>query len=305
MDKKITLLLLAAGMGSRYGGLKQLDAFGPGGETLMEYSIFDAIRAGYGKIVFVIRRDFEDDFNERFISKIQKKVETHTVFQELSDLPREFSVPSNREKPWGTAHAVYAAREIIQEPFAVLNADDFYGRESFLLLHRFLAGLKSVEDENYCIIGYPLKETLSDFGAVSRGVCLTDEKNNLIRLAERTKISRQENRIVHEDNSGTHQLEADTIVSMNMMGFTPSFFNYLGSSFVHFLNENLTNVKAEYTLPGVVNKVTNEYKARVMVIPTSANWFGVTYKEDRAKVMEKIRKIVADDIYPEHLWEER
>ena len=180
MNNKTSLVLLAAGMGSRYGGLKQLDGFGPNGETLMEYSIFDAIHTGYNKIVFVIRRDFEDDFNKRFISKIHSKIETCTVFQDLSDLPLEFSVPPDRDKPWGTAHAVYSARDVIREPFAVLNADDFYGRESFTLLHKFLSGLNSAE-EVYCIIGYPLKGTLSEFGAVSRAVCLTDKKNDLIQ----------------------------------------------------------------------------------------------------------------------------
>ena len=299
---KTTLLFLAAGMGSRYGGLKQLDKFGPNGETLMEYSIYDGIKAGFEKIVFVIRRDFEQAFKETYIDKIKDKIEVDYVFQELTALPEGFSVPEGREKPWGTGHAILAAKNAIHEPFAVLNADDFYGREGYRITHEFLANLDQYNSTTYTIIGYPLPKTLSDHGHVSRGVCEVDAEGNLIKVTERLKIAREKDGIYYHENGKSFLLPEDTSVSMNLMGFDPTFFDYLDTYFVDFLKESIGNLKSEYLLPTVVNELAITNQVKVKVLKTDAQWFGVTYQEDRPIVIQKIKDMVDKGIYPSNLW---
>jgi NDP-sugar pyrophosphorylase family protein len=300
---KKTLLFLAAGMGSRYGGLKQLDQFGPNGETLMEYSIYDGIRAGFEKIVFVIRRDFEADFKKAFIDKIKNKVEVDYVFQELSNIPNEFSIPDGREKPWGTGHAILVANEKVNGPFTVLNADDYYGSEAYKIMYDFLDGLNISDQKLYCIAGYPLKKTLSDYGAVSRGVCEMDANGNLIRVTERLKIARSGDKILYQENDQSFPLEEDTLVSMNLMGFSTSFFDYLKTYFVEFLKNSGNELKTEYLLPQVVNELAVNGKVNVKVLKTDSQWFGVTYQEDRPMVMNNIKELVRKGIYPSNLWE--
>jgi NDP-sugar pyrophosphorylase family protein len=300
---KKTLLFLAAGMGSRYGGLKQLDQFGPNGETLMEYSIYDGIRAGFEKIVFVIRRDFEADFKKAFIDKIKNKVEVDYVFQELSNIPNEFSIPDGREKPWGTGHAILVANEKVNGPYTVLNADDYYGSEAYKIMYDFLDGLNISDQKLYCIAGYPLKKTLSDYGAVSRGVCEMDANGNLIRVTERLKIARSGDKILYQENDQSFPLEEDTLVSMNLMGFSTSFFDYLKTYFVEFLKNSGNELKTEYLLPQVVNELAVNGKVNVKVLKTDSQWFGVTYQEDRPMVMNNIKELVRKGIYPSNLWE--
>ena len=294
---KTTLLFLAAGMGSRYGGLKQLDKFGPNGETLMEYSIYDGIKAGFEKIVFVIRRDFEQAFKETYIDKIKDKIKVDYVFQELTALPEGFSVPEGREKPWGTGHAILAAKNAIHEPFAVLNADDFYGREGYRITHEFLANLDQYNSTTYTIIGYPLPKTLSD-----HGVCEIDAEGNLIKVTERLKIAREKDGIYYHENGKSFLLPEDTSVSMNLMGFDPTFFDYLDTYFVDFLKESIGNLKSEYLLPSVVNELAITNQVKVKVLKTDAQWFGVTYQEDRPIVIQKIKDMVDKGIYPSNLW---
>ena len=299
---KTTLLFLAAGMGSRYGGLKQLDKFGPNGETLMEYSIYDGIKAGFEKIVFVIRRDFEDAFKEAYIDKIKDKIEVDYVFQELTSLPAGFSVPEGREKPWGTGHAIMAAKDVIDGPFAVVNADDFYGRGAYQIIHDFLANQNQYDSTTYTIIGYPLPKTLSDHGHVSRGVCEVDSEGNLVKVTERLNIARDKNGIYYHEDDKSFLLPGDTSVSMNLMGFDPTFFDYLEKYFVDFLKESIGNLKSEYLLPTVVNELAVSKQVTVKILKTDAQWFGVTYQEDRPIVIEKINNMVNDGLYPSNLW---
>ena len=299
---KTTLLFLAAGMGSRYGGLKQLDKFGPNGETLMEYSIYDGIKAGFEKIVFVIRRDFEDAFKEAYIDKIKDKIEVDYVFQELTSLPAGFSVPEGREKPWGTGHAIMAAKDVIDGPFAVVNADDFYGRGAYQIIHDFLANLNQYDSTTYTIIGYPLPKTLSDHGHVSRGVCEVDSEGNLVKVTERLNIARDKNGIYYHEDDKSFLLPGDTSVSMNLMGFDPTFFDYLEKYFVDFLKESIGSLKSEYLLPTVVNELAVSKQVTVKILKTDAQWFGVTYQEDRPIVIEKINNMVIDGLYPSNLW---
>ena len=299
---KTSLLFLAAGMGSRYGGLKQLDQFGPNGETLMEYSIYDGIKAGFEKIVFVIRRDFEDAFKEAYIDKIKDKIEVNYVFQELTALPPGYSVPKDREKPWGTGHAIMAAKDVIDGPFAVVNADDFYGRDAYKLIHDFLANLDEYNSTTYTIIGYPLPKTLSEHGHVSRGVCEVDADGNLIKVTERLNIARESDGIYYHEDGKSFPLKEDTSVSMNLMGFDPTFFDYLEKYFVDFLNESINNLKSEYLLPSVVNELAVTNQVKVKILKTDAQWFGVTYQEDRPIVIEKINNMVNGGLYPSNLW---
>ncbi|HAC74061.1 MAG TPA: nucleotidyltransferase, partial [Porphyromonadaceae bacterium] len=246
---KPTLFVLAAGMGSRYGGLKQLDGVGPSGETIMDYSIFDAVNAGFGKLVFVIRQSFEEDFREKIVKKYEKKIPVELVFQELDALPEGFVVPEGRVKPWGTNHAVMMGKEVIQEPFAVINADDFYGRESFGVLADYLKTLENSENK-YGMIGYRVGNTLSESGTVARGVCETDENGNLTGVVERTQVKRIDGAVCYrEDNGNWIAIDDNTPVSMNMWGFTPDYFNHSDDYFVHFLKENAENTKAEYFIP--------------------------------------------------------
>jgi NDP-sugar pyrophosphorylase family protein len=295
-----TLVILAAGMASRYGSMKQVQGFGPSGETIMEYSIYDAIRAGFGKVVFIIREEFLDMFKESFGKKLEGKVEVDYVFQALdSHVGRQ--IPEERKKPWGTAHAVLCCQGKVNEPFAVINADDFYGRDGFVKAYNFLT--QQASDTNYAIIGYELKKTLSDNGSVSRGVCNVDADGNLVDINERTSIFRNDKGIItYEDAEGLHEVSEDASVSMNFFAFAPNFINQCETYFGEFLDKEINNPKGEFFIPLVVDKVVKSGSGHVKVIPTSAQWFGVTYKEDAPGVQASIDKLVADREYPQNLW---
>ncbi|MBQ9638407.1 MAG: nucleotidyltransferase [Bacteroidales bacterium] len=289
---KPTLLVLAAGMGSRYGGLKQMDGVGPHGEIIMDYSIEDAIRAGFGKVVFVIRHSFEQNFKQHInADHFGGRIAVEYVYQELDKLPAGFQVPEGREKPWGTNHAILMAKEVIHEPFAIINADDFYGRDAFMVMAQHLRSLEQSEGR-YCMVGYRLENTLSENGTVSRGVCSTDAQGLLIGLTERTSIGRTPNGICYKEADGTmHPLAADTTVSMNLFGFTPDYFRESERLFVDFLREHGHELKSEYYIPWAVNSLIDEGYATMRVLQTSAQWFGVTYQEDRPMVVERLRKL--------------
>lgn len=299
---KPTLFVLAAGMGSRYGGLKQLDGVGPNKETIMDYSIFDAVNAGFGKLVFVIRKDFEEEFKEKIVKKYEKKIPVELVFQEPDNLPDGFTPNPERVKPWGTNHAVMMGKNVINEPFAVINADDFYGRESFKVLADYLTSLNASENK-YCMVGYRVGNTLSESGTVARGVCETDESDNLTGVVERTQIKRIDGKVsYHEDNGSWISIEDNTPVSMNMWGFTPDYFKYSDEYFIDFLNENQDNIKAEFFIPLVVNDLIVNNKVNVKVLDTPSVWFGVTYAEDRPLVVAKLKELTDEGIYPSPLW---
>ncbi|WP_106830164.1 glycosyltransferase family protein [Parabacteroides pacaensis] len=299
---KPTLFVLAAGMGSRYGGLKQLDGLGPNGETIMDYSIFDAIRGGFGKLVFVIRSTFETDFREKIIKKYEDHIPVEVVFQELDKLPEGFSVPEGRVKPWGTNHAVLMGKDVIKEPFAVINADDFYGRDSFAVLGKVLSGMEGKQND-YCMVGYRVGNTLSESGSVARGVCETNPEGYLTTVVERTAIERIDGEIQFQDENGkTVVIPEETPVSMNMWGFTPDYFKYSEDYFVDFLKENKENLKAEYFIPLLVNHLIVNGKARVKVLDTTSKWFGVTYAADRQGVVDKIQALVDAGEYPSKLF---
>lgn len=299
---KPTLFVLAAGMGSRYGGLKQLDGVGPSGETIMDYSIYDAINAGFGKLVFVIRKSFEEDFKEKIVKKYKHKIPVELVFQELDKLPEGFTVPPNRVKPWGTNHAVMMAKDVIDEPFAVINADDFYGRESFQLLGDFLSPLHDSKNL-YAMVGYRVGNTLSESGAVARGICEIDDERNLLGIVERTQVMRIDGVIKYKDeNDNWIAIDENTPVSMNMWGFTPDYFDYSGDYFVDFLKEHANDITAEFFIPSLVNHLVTNKIATVKVLDTPSKWFGVTYPEDRPGVVTKLKELVDEGIYPSPLW---
>ena len=299
---KPTLFVLAAGMGSRYGGLKQLDGLGPNGETIMDYSIFDAIRGGFGKLVFVIRKDFENDFRNKIISKYENHIPVELVFQSIDDLPAGFTCPEGRTKPWGTNHAVLMGKDVIKEPFAVINADDFYGRDSFAVLGKALSEMDGKKND-YCMVGYRVGNTLSESGSVARGICGTNEGGYLTTVVERTEIMRVNGPVCYKDEKGEWvAIEDNTPVSMNMWGFTPDYFKYSEDYFVEFLKENRENLKAEYYIPLMVNKLINDGTARVKVLYTTAKWFGVTYAADRQSVVDKIQALVDAGEYPAKLF---
>jgi NDP-sugar pyrophosphorylase family protein len=297
---KPTLLILAAGMASRYGSMKQIQGFGPAGETIMDYSIYDAIRAGFTKVVFIIRKDFADDFKRIFEPKLKGRVEVDYVFQDLHDFTGDFKVPADRTKPWGTAHAVLCAKSAIEEPFAVINADDFYGRDAFEKAYRFLTS--EVNPKLHCIIGYELAKTLSENGTVSRGVCEVDASGNLVSIAERTKIYQDGDKITYEEGGQKFVVPFDSKVSMNFWGFDPSVFDYIGKIFAEFLEEKGTDPKAEFFIPIIGDKFIRDGKGNIRVIPTSAQWFGVTYKEDAPGVQASLHALIAGGEYPENLW---
>jgi len=290
-------------MGSRYGGLKQLDGIGPNDETIMDYSVFDAVRSGFGKVVFVIRESFEKDFREKILKKYENIVPVEIVFQELDKLPRGFSLPAERTKPWGTNHAAMMGKEKINEPFAVINADDFYGRASYEVLSSFL---QSVEDKKnlYAMVGYQIRNTLSESGSVARGVCSTDAENFLTSVVERTSIIRDsDGQIKYKDDNGNLVTIADTTpVSMNMWGFTPEYFTYSDEQFIEFLINNKENPKAEFYVPSVVNQLVVTGKVKVKVLDTPSKWFGITYAEDRPSVVAKIQELINEGEYPERLF---
>jgi choline kinase len=299
---KPTLFVLAAGMGSRYGGLKQLDGLGPNGETIMDYSIYDAIRGGFGKLVFVIRETFEKDFREKIIKKYEDHIPVELVFQDLNDLPAGFKCPEGREKPWGTNHAVLMGKNVIDEPFAVINADDFYGKDSFAVLGKALTEMAGKKND-YCMIGYRVGNTLSESGSVARGVCATDKDGYLTTVVERTAIERIDGKVQFKDENGEMVAIGDnTPVSMNMWGFTPDYFKYSEDFFINFLKENIDNLKCEYFIPLMVNELINNGTARVKVLDTTSKWFGVTYADDRQSVVDKIQALVDAGEYPAKLF---
>ncbi len=300
---KPTLFVLAAGMGSRYGGLKQLDGLGPNGETIMDYSIFDAIRGGFGKIVFVIRKDFEEDFRKKIISKYENHIPVEVVFQSIDKLPEGFTCPAERVKPWGTNHAVLMGKEVIREPFAVINADDFYGRDSFAVIGKFLSELPEGAKNTYCMVGFRVGNTLSESGTVARGICSTDENRHLTTVVERTEIMRINGVVSYKDENGEWVgIEDNTPVSMNMWGFTPDYFNYSEEYFIDFLKENIDKPKAEYYIPLMVNKLINDGTATVEVLDTTSRWFGVTYAADRQGVVDKLKALADSGEYPSKLF---
>lgn len=298
---KPTLLILAAGMGSRYGGLKQIEPVGPNGETILEYSVFDAIRAGFGKVVFVIRESFAADFKERFESKLAGKIEIEYVYQEINKLPEGFQLPAGREKPWGTGHAVLMAKDAIKEPFAAINADDFYGAEAYKVIADFLK--KSVGNDKYAMVGYQLNNTMSEFGSVSRGICVTDSHNHLTQITETHKIRQEANVILCESgNNENVELTGKETVSMNFWGFHPSIFNNIENQFIEFLTNNIEVPKSEFYIPFVVFEMIQKNQISVEVLTANSPWFGVTYKDDKAYVMEQIQSLTNQGIYPKNLW---
>ena len=299
---KPTLVILAAGMASRYGSQKQTASFGPSGETIMDYSIYDAISAGFEKVVFIIREDFADNFKEIFEPKLAGKIKTDYVYQHLNAFVGDRIIPADRTKPWGTAHAVLCCKGKVNEPFAVINADDYYGADAFVKAYDFL--LNQCNEKTYCIIGYELKKTLSDFGSVSRGVCEVDAANNLTDINERTKIYRNDLGIIHyEDESGLHELNENSLVSMNYLCFAPGFIDVCEKFFGEFLDNNMQNLKSEFFIPSVTGQFIKAGLGNVKVVPTSAQWFGVTYKEDAPHVQASINALVEAGNYPKSLWD--
>jgi NDP-sugar pyrophosphorylase family protein len=301
---KPTLLILAAGMGSRYGGLKQLDAMGPSGEVVLDYSVFDAIRAGFGKVVFVIRRDFEDQFRNQIGARFADRITVEYAFQDLNDLPAPFSLPEGRTKPWGTAHAVLAAESVVHEPFLMINADDFYGRDAFEKIAADLVQPRPDDGKShYSMVGFYLKNTLSDFGSVARGVCTTDADSNLTSVTEMTKIFRTETGAENrEDPEHPIALTGDEVVSMNFFGFTPDIFPRLRTAFTSFLETQGQDLKSECYVPKEVDVLIKTEVADVRVIESSGKWFGVTYPEDKGEVVAAIRQLVDEGAYPSNLW---
>lgn len=302
---KPTLLLLAAGMGSRYGGLKQLDGLGPNGETIMDYSIYDAIKAGFGKIVFVIRKDFEDDFRQKVLSKYEGHIPAEVCFQAMDKLPEGFTVPEGRQKPWGTNHAVMMAKDLIHEPFCVINCDDFYNRDAYMVMGKFLSELPEGSKNRYSMVGFRVGNTLSENGTVARGICSKNNEGHLTEVVERTEIMRVDGKVCYKDEEGKWvAVEDNTPVSMNMWGFTPDYFEYSDEYFKEFLSDakNMENLKAEFFIPLVVNNLIHEGTATVKVLDTTSKWFGVTYAADRQATVDRIKKLIDEGVYPNRLF---
>ena len=300
---KLTLMVLAAGMGSRYGGLKQLDQLGPSGETVMDYSVYDAMRAGFGRVVFVIRRDIEQAFREAIGSRYADRIEVDYAFQSSDDLPAGFRVPEGRAKPWGTGQAVYAARNIIDGPFAVINADDFYGADSYRKLAEYLRNAPQTGKLTGCIAAFVLANTLSENGSVSRGICSVDEKGNLAKVVEHTKIFRRDGKIISVQEDGSEvEFTGQEPVSMNSWGFQPGLMGELGSLFTGFLREHGQELKSEFYLPAAVDSLIRSGKAEIRVLHSADSWFGITYREDKPFVQAALRGLVARGAYPEKLF---
>ena len=303
---KPTLLVLAAGMGSRYGSLKQMDGVGPNNEAIIDYSIYDAIRAGFGKVVFVIRHSFAEAFTQIFNKeRFGGRIEVEVVYQELDYLPEGFSVPEGREKPWGTNHALMMAKDVIKEPFAVINADDFYGADAYRVIGAYLSE-RGGESGHYCMVGYEVNKTLSENGTVSRGVCSVNDEGFLTSIVERTKIERNaEGTIVFHDLGEDEALEEQTPVSMNLFGFTPDYFAHSEEYFKGFLSDekNMANPKAEFFIPLMVNELVGNGTAKLKVLSTTAQWFGVTYQADKPQLVAKIEELIEAGVYPRNLWE--
>ena len=297
---KPTLVILAAGMGSRYGGLKQLDELGPNGEAIIDYSLYDAIRAGFGKVVFIIRTDFAEEFKARFEPRLKGRIETEYVYQSLDKIPAGFKLNPEREKPWGTAHAVMMAADVVKEPMAVINADDFYGRESYQVMAEFLTSSKHPSE--YSMIGYNVANTLSPFGTVSRGVCMTDENGYLSSVIERTKIQRDPDGIHYYEPEGRYPLAENTPVSMNFWGLKPNVFDYLQKGFSKFLEEKGNELKSEYFIPLLINENIVAGNISTKVLACDAPWFGVTYREDKPDAQAQILSLIEKGVYPQKLW---
>ena len=295
-----TLVILAAGMGSRYGGLKQLDEIGPNGEAIIDYSLFDAIRAGFGKVGFIIRTDFADQFKARFEPRLRGKIEVDYAYQSLDKIPPGFLLNPAREKPWGTAHALWMADGLVHEPMAVINADDFYGREAYEVMARFLTG--SADDTEYAMIGYRVSNTLSEHGSVSRGACITDDKGNLTSVVERTKIQRDPDGIHYYEPEGRFPLAEETPVSMNFWGLKPGVFGLLSQGFANFLKEKGDEPKSEYFIPLLINENIQNQRISTKVLTCDSPWFGVTYREDKPGAQASIRALIAHGVYPPMLW---
>jgi UTP-glucose-1-phosphate uridylyltransferase len=297
---KPTLVILAAGIGSRYGGLKQMDSVGPGGEAIIDYSLYDAIRAGFGKVVFIIRTDFAAQFKERFEPRLKGRIEVDYAYQSLDKIPEGFTLNPAREKPWGTAHAVWMADGLVNEPMAVINADDFYGKEAYQAMADFL--VSSEDESEYAMIGYHVNKTLSDYGSVSRGVCMTNEQGYLTGVVERTKIIRDADGIFFYEPEGRFPLDENTPVSMNFWGLKPNVFQYLKEGFSKFLREKGNEPKSEYFIPILINDNILSGKIATRVLECDANWFGVTYIEDKPLAQKEIQKLIETGEYPENLW---
>jgi hypothetical protein len=298
---KPTLLVLAAGMGSRYGGNKQLDTVGPSGETIIDYSIYDAIRAGFGKIVFVIRRDIEDQVKERFVARLKDRIEVDYVFQEITNLPEGVKVSPDRQKPWGTSHAILVTQKAINEPFGVINADDYYGVESFRILHDFL--VKDKSPDNYCIVGYKMKNTLSDHGHVNRGVCGVGADGLLKNIVETKQIEKTNSGAQAPRPDGVmEKFNGDEVVSMNLWGFKPSCYNFLGMEFRNFINQYGMDLKSELDIPTSIDKFVKTGEVTIQILMSNERWFGVTYREDKPFVVESINSMISKGIYPTNIY---
>ncbi len=294
-----TLLVMAAGMGNRYGGLKQMDPMGPSGETLLDYSVYDALRAGFNKVVFIIRREMESDFRSHIAARFAHRIGVEYAFQDLNNLPGAFTPPEGRTKPWGTTHAVLSAAGLIHTPFAVINADDFYGADSY----RALAAHWQSGTTDPVLVGFVLRKTLSDYGSVSRGVCAVNAKGYLAEIVERLKIIREgDHALIQEPDGTTIPLTGDEYVSMNMMGFSPEIFSQFEKSFAHFLSTRVADEKSECLLPTTVNELVTSGRIHMRVVPSSSEWFGVTYREDRPRVQASLQKLIDSGAYPENLW---
>ena len=293
---------MAAGMGSRYGSLKQIDSFGPSGETIVDYSVYDAIRAGFGRVVFILRKDIVSDFQETFQRKFGDKITVDYVLQELDNLPTGITAPPDRQKPWGTGHAVWVAADVIQEPFAVINADDFYGAQSFQRVADFLTSVDAASNE-HCLIGYRLRNTLSEHGHVSRGICEVSDEGLLEKVTERTQIyTNADGQIVYQEDGAEHSLTGEETASMNLVGFAPSAFAAFEQGLKNFLETKREHPKAEFYLPDVVNYLCHSPEASVKVITTPESWFGVTYQQDKALAQQKLQSLVEQGVYPKNLW---
>ncbi len=299
---KPTLVVLAAGMGSRYGGVKQMDGFGPNKEWLLEYSVYDAIQAGFGKVVFILRQEILDDFSSYFEARLPSHIEREYVIQSLDNLPDGFSLPENRQKPWGTAHAVLVTKNAIQNPFAVINADDYYGANAFNQMGKYLTGV-DVNSYDFSTVGYMLRNTLSENGSVARGVCNVDEKHNLTNIEEHTKIYRREDGVIVNEGEGSQDtLAENTVVSMNFFGFTPMIFDKMKSYFLDFLEERGQEEKSEFYIPLALQRFLDDDLATIHVMTSEDRWFGVTYAEDKQHVERQLSTMVEDGVYPEKLW---
>lgn len=299
---KPTIVILAAGIGSRYGSLKQIDQVGPSGETIIDYSVYDALRAGFGKMIFVIRKSIEEELKEALLKRWERRVDMSYVFQELEDIPAGFRVPADRQKPWGTSHAVLVAEPKVNGPFAVINADDFYGAGAFKIMADNMLQLKN-EGVIYSLVGYDLSSTLSEHGSVARGVCQVDKDGKLVGIVERLHVEKTSQGIFYKDDQDRlAPLRGDETVSMNFWGFTPTFFSFAGREFRAFLEANIRNPKAELYIPLVVNKLVKSGEAGVMILETKEKWFGVTYREDKPGVIEELARLVAAGVYPKTLW---